>query len=62
MSACGVCLLECLGPICTPGTSLFWVVLLEPLLFGHTVPPDSRDKEREKQDCLGTLLLSLHNI
>lgn len=42
-SACEVCLLECLGPICTPGTSWSWVVLQERLQSEHIVPP-----EREK--------------
>lgn len=40
MSACEVCLLECLGPIYTPETSLFVVVLQELLLSGHTALPE----------------------
>ena len=38
-SACEACLLECLGPSDTPGTSLSWAQQLELLLSGHGGQP-----------------------
>lgn len=49
-SACGVCLLECLDPICISGTSLFWARLLELLLSGQTAPPDNRGDNNNQGD------------